>query len=128
MAGLPAARAPEDCDRLFAERARAGDLEGLVALYEAGGCYVGRDAVAVGHDAIRRALARVAASRPRLQCDIVRVVRSGEELAVLYNDWSILESGPDGDRVARKGRAMELVRRQADGSWRFVFDDPYGRG
>jgi hypothetical protein len=26
------------------------------------------------------------------------------------------------------GKAREIVRRQPDGSWRFVIDDPYGGG
>jgi len=25
-------------------------------------------------------------------------------------------------------KAMEIVRRQPDGTWRFVIDDPYARG
>jgi ketosteroid isomerase-like protein len=36
--------------------------------------------------------------------------------------------GPDGTLVERSGRAIEVVRWQADGAWRFAIDDPYARG
>ena len=121
------ARTPEDCDRLFAERVNAGDVDGVLALYEDRGCYVLRDGVATGAAAIRPVVERIISSGSRLECDVKRVVRAGEGLALLYNDWRVSAQGEDGRRADRKGRALELVRRQADGSWRFVIDDPYGR-
>ena len=51
----------------------------------------------------------------------------GEGLALLYNDWRLTVGAEDDLSLERSGRALELVRRQADGSWRFVIDDPYGR-
>lgn len=119
---------PEDCDRLFADGVNAGDVESVVALYEEDGCLVQRDGAAVGHTAIRQAVARMLASKPRLTCNVRKIVPSGEDLALLYNDWSLTLLGPDGQSVERTGKALELVRRQPDGSWRFVIDDPYGRG
>jgi uncharacterized protein (TIGR02246 family) len=119
---------PEDCDRLFAEAVNAGDLEAVVALYEPGASFVQRDGAAVGHVAIRAAVGRMLAARPQITCDVRRVTRSGEDLALLYNDWILTMPGPDGRAVERAGKALELVRRQPDGTWRFVIDDPYGRG
>jgi uncharacterized protein (TIGR02246 family) len=119
---------PEDCDRLFAEGVNAGDVEAVVTLYEENGCFVQRESAAVGHAAIRPVIERMLTVKSRLSCRVRRVVRSGEDLALLYNDWSLTVPGPDGQPVERTGRALELVRRQPDGSWRFVIDDPYGRG
>jgi ketosteroid isomerase-like protein len=36
--------------------------------------------------------------------------------------------GPDGVLIERSGRAIEIVRRQTDGTWRVAIDDPYARG
>ena len=60
--------------------------------------------------------------------NVVLVVRSGEDLAVLYNDWSASAKGPDGAPFEMAGKAIEVVRRQPDGSWLFVVDDPFARG
>jgi uncharacterized protein (TIGR02246 family) len=119
---------PEDCDRLFAEGVNAGDADAVVALYEDAACFVQRDGVAIGPAAIRPVIVRMLASKPRITCRVLKILRMGEDLALLYNDWSLASAGADGQAVERTGRAIELVRRQPDGTWRFVIDDPYGRG
>ncbi|HSB63459.1 MAG TPA: nuclear transport factor 2 family protein [Thermoanaerobaculia bacterium] len=123
---MSAAQKPEDCDRLFAERVNAGDVDGVLALYEDRGCYVLRDGVATGAAAIRPIVEGMVAAKLRLVCDVKRVVRAGEGLALLYDDWRL--TGSDDDlSVEQSGKALELVRRQADGTWLFVIDDPFGR-
>jgi len=52
----------------------------------------------------------------------------GDDVAVLYNDWSMRAAAPDGTPIELAGKATEIVRRQRDGAWRFAFDDPFSRG
>jgi ketosteroid isomerase-like protein len=119
-----AARTPEECDRLFAEYAGGGDLDALVALYEPGASFLRQDrSVATGLAAIREELAGLVAAKPRFRMNVTQVVRAGDDLAVLYNDWTVTLSGRE-----MTGRALEIVRRQPGGTWRFVVDDPHGRG
>jgi uncharacterized protein (TIGR02246 family) len=123
MAAAP--QTPEDCDRLFGEYATAGDLDGLLALYEPGASLTRPDgSVATGREAIRASLAMFEGSSVKMEMNVVKVVRSGD-LAVLTNEWRCNGRGPDGQPLALSGRAIEVVRRQPDGSWRFVVDDPY---
>jgi ketosteroid isomerase-like protein len=123
------ARTPEDIDRLFAERMAAGDVDGVVALYEPGAGLVSFDGiVTTGPGPIREVLARLAAMRPRMSMNLVRVVRSADDFALVYNDWKMSAVDPDGRPVTMEGRAIEISRRQPDGSWLFVLDDPFGRG
>jgi uncharacterized protein (TIGR02246 family) len=120
-----AARAPSQCDELFTRFTNAGDLEGLVSLYD-------RDATlaqpegppARGSDAIRASLAEMLASKPRLEMTLVRELL-GDEVALRTSDYAIEMTGPDGKRFSIKGRSTVVSRRQADGSWRLVLDDPY---
>jgi uncharacterized protein (TIGR02246 family) len=122
------ARSPEDCDRLLGEFLAAGDLDSIVELYEPGACFVTPEREAlVGRDAIRGAFADLAAAKPRLRENIVRVLRNGDNLAVLYNDWTMSTRGPDGQPIEMAGKAIEVVCRQSDGTWRFAIDDPFGR-
>jgi uncharacterized protein (TIGR02246 family) len=124
-----AARTPEDCDRLFGERLNAGDVDGLVALYEPGATLVREDgSAATGTAAIRAELTGFLALRPRIAMHVVRVVTGGGDVAVLHNDWQATGADAEGRAVAFAGGASEIVRRQRDGSWRFVIDDPYARG
>jgi uncharacterized protein (TIGR02246 family) len=123
------ATSPEACDRLFGEHVNAGDLEALLALYEPGCSLVRRDGgVARGHAEIRLVFERLLAMRARMRTEIVKVVPSGEDLAMVYNDWHMSAKRPDGEAVEASGKAIEVVRRQADGTWRFILDDPFARG
>ena len=122
-----AARTPEDVDRLFGEKINAGDLEGAVALYEPGATLVMTEGDLTGTDAIREGLAPLIAGKLHLRMNVVKVVRAGD-VALLYNEWSGSAVGPDGRKIEMQGKAMEVVRQQPDGTWRFIVDDPYGRG
>jgi uncharacterized protein (TIGR02246 family) len=123
------AHTAEGCDALFAQYLNAGDLDGLVALYEPCASLVQQSGTpASGTAAIRAGLAGFVAMQPRITMNVIRVVRSGDDLAVLYNDWSLSAKGPDGNPIALTGKAIEIVRRQKDGTWLFAVDDPFARG
>ena len=122
------ARLPEDVDRMFGEYVNAGDIDALVALYEPDGVLVEQDGrLATGHDAIRASLGAIIAAKAQIRMNVVKVVRSGDDLAMLYNDWSLSAVVGDGEPVEIVGKALELVRRQIDGTWLFAIDDPYAR-
>jgi uncharacterized protein (TIGR02246 family) len=124
-----AARTPEDINRLFAEHMAAGDVDAVVALYEPNGVLVSAEGVATtGHAAIRDALARLAAMRPKMTMNVRRVVRTADDLAVVYNDWKLAAVDSHGREVTMAGKAIEVSRRQGDGSWLFAVDDPFARG
>jgi uncharacterized protein (TIGR02246 family) len=122
------ARTPEDCDRLFAEHLNAGEVDAVAALYEPDATLAleGGNS-AIGQPAIRAALATFAAMKPKLRMNVTKVLRCGADLAVLYNDWTLTGVGPDGKSFSDAGGAIEIVRRQSDGTWRFAIDDPRAR-
>lgn len=123
------ARTPEDVDRLFAEGLNASNVEAVVALYEPTGVLIPEPGkMARGTAEIRTAITDFAAMKPKLTMGVKQVVRSGDDLAVVYNDWHMTAKGPDGQAVELSGRAIEIVRRQADGTWLFALDDAYARG
>jgi ketosteroid isomerase-like protein len=108
----PAAQ-PEDLGRYFLERANAGDVEGLVALYEPGAVLAfppGR--LATGHDEIRRVYAELLADKPSFS--------SAGQQPVIRNGGLALTS----TRLPGGGATVEVARRQRDGSWRWVIDQP----
>jgi uncharacterized protein (TIGR02246 family) len=120
---------PEECDLRFGDHVNAGDLEALVALYEPTCAIVqGDGGLTVGHDAIRAYFTRLLAMKPHIDLKMAKVVPAGDGLAMLYSDWRLTGNGPDGQPVVRAGRAVEVVRRQGDGTWRFAADDPFARG
>jgi uncharacterized protein (TIGR02246 family) len=129
MTAARAPKTPEAVDELFGEYMNAGDLESLIALYEAKGVLIGQDGTPlIGHAAIRRYFEAFGDAKMAIKMKVTKVVKSGDDIAVLYNDWTGSFTGPDGERNEMSGKALEIVRRQADGSWRFIIDDPNARG
>ena len=120
---------PEACDRLFVEHVNAGDLDALMSLYEPTSSLVRRDGtLARGHAEIREVLERLTMRSARMRSEIVKVVPAGTDLAMVYNDWHMSGKPADGQPVEASGKALEVVRRQPDGTWRFILDDPFARG
>ena len=119
------ARKPEECDTLLGEALNRGDLEAAVALYEADAAFVQEPGKVVrGHAAVRGAMQGFLAIKPKFTIS-VNSVENGD-IAVLRSKWSVNGTGPDGKPVAMSGNGIEVVRRQADGTWKFVIDHPAG--
>jgi ketosteroid isomerase-like protein len=120
------AHIPADVDRLFAEALSAGDLEGALAMYEPDAVYQSEpDEPARGHAAIREELAALIALDCTLDCYRIDVVENGD-LAVLRADWIFTGTNADGEPFENRGRSIEIVRRQPDGTWLFAIDLPSG--
>ena len=56
----------------------------------------------------------------------VRHVFVGDDTAQIVVDWSIDGKGPDGKEVRLGGSASDIVRRGADGYWRYIIDNNQG--
>lgn len=106
-----AARDPQDLERLLVARERAGDLEGMMALYEPQAVVdCGDGQVLRGLDAIRAYFAGVVASGHKYAM--------GEQRpAVISGDLALTST-----RVADGTVTAEVARRQADGTWLWVLD------
>lgn len=107
------ALAPEDLGRMFIERANAGDVDGLVALYEPGAVLAGpAGQIATGSPAIRKVYERLLADRPTF-------VSEGQQPPLVNGDIALTSTRlPVGQATA------EVARRQPDGTWLWAVDQP----
>lgn len=120
------ARTPEDVHRLFAERFQAGDLRGLLDLYEPDALLVPQPGqVVTGRNAIGEALKAFLALRGRFELRLERALVTGD-IALLFSRWTLNATAPDGSPLMLAGQTSDVVRRQSDGSWLMVIDNPYG--
>lgn len=119
---------PEEIHRLWAEAYNRGDLEALLGLYEAESALVPQpgQAPVAGTGAIREALQSFLSQKGQLTIEIetAYAIRAGE-LALLSSRWRLNDRSRGGVTVTTH-KSAEIVRRQPDGSWRYVLDHPFG--
>jgi uncharacterized protein (TIGR02246 family) len=121
------AGSPAQLMTLFAERAASGDTTGLVALYERGAVFEPALGVVLrGVDEIRPALTELAALRPRIDYDGDPDVVIVDDIAMVSNSWTMTAEMPDGTRLREGGISADVLRRQSDGTWLVLIDQPRG--
>ncbi|KQT46699.1 hypothetical protein ASG52_13390 [Methylobacterium sp. Leaf456] len=104
------AKEPGDLARLFHARANAGDVEGLVALYEPGAVLAAGEVVATGHDAIRRFYTDLLARKSDFPEPETLPALTNGDLGLTFA-WL-----PNGSL------SVEAARRQPDGHWLWAID------
>ena len=110
----------------FSDLLAAGDLDGMVDLYEPDATFAPQPGETVtGRDAIRGALGGFLAVKPRMTGNIEKVLEAGDT-ALVANRWSLSGTAPDGSPVEMAATSADVLRRRADGSWGIVIDDPWG--
>jgi ketosteroid isomerase-like protein len=115
---------PAQLGQLFAERVNARDLDGMLALYEDTATFVGPDGVsAAGKREIRVRLEGLLAMAPQITATDSDVVVA-HDVVLMSNRWTMKLGVLDNDAPSLDGRSTEVARRQGDGSWLYVIDNP----
>ena len=117
---------PEDGHRAFAAAFNAGDVDAILALYEPNAVLVlAPGQTADGLDAIRGALTNFLGLKLPIDLRIGTAAVAGD-IALLSSPWTITGPDPGGSPVNLSGTTADVLRKQPDGTWRFVIDSPFG--
>jgi uncharacterized protein (TIGR02246 family) len=118
------AHQPIELHGLFIDAFNRGDVDSLLALFEPNATIVvGGQPVTGGHDKLRAALEQWLAASGHMSLDTRAVIEGPEGLVVLHGAWAIASSERTSATV-RRGLSTEVARRQSDGTWRIVIDNP----
>jgi uncharacterized protein (TIGR02246 family) len=122
------APSPEATIERFADLLAAGDLDGLLDLYEPDAAFAPEPGRSIsGQKAIGEALAGFLALRPRMTGTVEQVLTVGDT-ALVANRWTLQGTQPDGAPIEMGGVSADVLRRRPDGRWGILIDDPWGGG
>ena len=117
---------PEGVAASLLERFSSGKVSMMMALYEPEAVLITKYGRTItGHTGIAAELERDLSLGLPLEVKARHVFVAGD-IAELVLDWSIDGTGPDGAHVHLGGSASDVVRRGADGVWRYVIDNNQG--
>jgi uncharacterized protein (TIGR02246 family) len=115
---------PEEVLRSVVEGINTRNIDSLMMLYEPEACFTLQlGQVVKGQESIRQGLQGF--MKGRLELKVKRVLQASD-LALVISEWSFNETGPDGNPVNLASTAVDVLRQQSDGTWRFIIDNPWG--
>lgn len=112
---------PEHVSESLVKYLNAGDVDAVMALYEEGAVFVDLDGAVTGLADIRSAHQAFLDSGLVLTLNDVVVFEAGN-VALVHWSWTVHRR----DGSPAHGVSAEVLRRQADGSWRFIIDNSDG--
>lgn len=108
------------------EAFQRADLPGVLRSYEPGAVVVGAPGNPLqGEAALKEMFAGFMAVKPRFTYAGHDVVEAGD-LALHIAPWHMTGVDPEGKPVEAQGLSVAVLRRQPDGRWLMVIDQPYG--
>ena len=110
----------------YVEKFNAGDISSLINMYEIDACFVLQEGKVIkGIENIRHTLENFIGMNGKIESK-VHVVIQTSDIALVNTEWSFNGTGPDDKAVTISGKATDILRRQSDGNWHILIDNPWG--
>ena len=112
---------PEEASTLLEVCLNEGNVDGLEGLYDPGALFADYEGTAQGWSDIRAAHQRFLDEGLSLTLKD-SIVFQAEDIALVHWSWTVTE--PDG--TTTDGASAEVLRRQTNGTWKFIIDNSDG--
>ena len=117
---------PEQVLASIVDGINAGDMDALLRLYEPDAAFAAQPgSLAHGLAGVQSSLEAFIAMKGTLDIKLKHVLEASD-LALVIGEWLFTGTGAEGAPVTLTGHNADVLRRQSDGSWRFVIDNPWG--
>ena len=116
----------EEAGKVFQDTFNAGDVDGLVSIFEPEAVLVPAPGqIAVGSEALRELFTGVLTSGARFEIVKIFSIHRVGDIALTTVEWKMERNDPNGDPVTIHARPAVVFRRQTDGAWRFLIDNAF---
>lgn len=118
------AQRPEELHQLFVACVNEHNIDALLALYEQNSTVADLEGHPLqGIDKLRTFMLGFLAIVKQIDGETRKVLVSGD-IALLSSTYHAVLAAQDGETTSITGTSAEVARRQPDGTWRFLLDDP----
>ena len=105
---------------------QTGDLDSVMQSYEAEAAVAFEPNAPVSDPAMMREIfSQWMSMNPSFTYAGHDVIEAGD-LALHIAPWTMTGTAPDGTAIEQSGLSVSVMRKQSDGSWRLVIDNPHG--
>lgn len=120
------ARTARDVDRIFVDAMNRGDIDAVMSLYSEDTVFVQApgEPVLKGLTALRETIEQFLAMKPKLKVELMQYVEA-DDIAFFTVRWELTGTDAAGIPVFLTSYDGNVVRRQADGSWKTLIDNPF---
>jgi ketosteroid isomerase-like protein len=116
------AKTPEEICELFKRYMAAGDIEALLSIYDPDVAFLNQSReTRRGRNELRQELVPLAGAKAKFDFSIKQVIPSGG-IALMHTEWKVSSPKP------MRSYAIEVARRQPDGTWCWLIGDPFTVG
>ncbi|MEN4761613.1 SgcJ/EcaC family oxidoreductase [Chryseobacterium sp. C39-AII1] len=116
---------PEDCDLLMEKAIQTKDMDAMLALYEEDATFILDSGEQVnGLEEIKKALTPFLDVTNFKFTYLASFPDSQNKIAILRGSWIATAKDENNNDVEISGHDVEVVRKQEDGTWKFIIDHP----
>jgi uncharacterized protein (TIGR02246 family) len=104
----------------------SGNIDAILTTYDANAAMVAQPGLTVaGTAALREVFKQFTAINPKITVVKQDLVQSGDTALHTYT-WTLSGKTPDGHPIEQSGYSLIVLRKQKDGKWLIVIDNPFG--
>lgn len=106
---------------------QASDIASVMASYEEKATVVFEPEAPVSdNEQLEQMFSGMAALKPVFDYPSGHDVIVNGDIALHISPWTMTGKTPDGQEITQNGLSVAVLRRQADGAWKMVIDNPHG--
>jgi ketosteroid isomerase-like protein len=115
-------RNPADAHAALASAFNTGDVDTVMNMYDVSGIIVPEPGKAVsGRDRFEESIKAILSIKGKMEIRTVYCLQTGD-IALGRSEWRII----DGSEVKISAKGIEVMQRQADGTWKILIDQAFG--
>ncbi|MCY7423080.1 MAG: DUF4440 domain-containing protein [Chitinophagaceae bacterium] len=118
---------PDDADEYFLEAVRNGDVKTAMTCFDKEGVYIGKDSKPIsGMDNIEKVITELCKMKPDIKVYEHQMSPVGSDMMYWLDKWTMTAAaGADGKPMKMKGASANMMRKNADGQWLWLVDNPF---